>query len=79
MTVTVCGVFQFTAVKVRLAGLTVPSVVSLLVIGTVTFARGCRVSATLKVMRARFSSVVLPLCSVITRSGGTSLSVIVAV
>ena len=29
VTVTVCGTFQFAVVKVRLAGLTVPSVVSL--------------------------------------------------
>ena len=79
MTVTVCPVFQFAGVKVRLDTLTVPSVVSLLTTGTVTFARGCRVSATVKVMLARFSLVVVPLCAVIARSGGTSLSVIVAV
>ena len=38
VTVTVCGVVPFVAVKVRLAGETVPSVVSLLLSGIVTLA-----------------------------------------
>ena len=41
VTVTVCGTFQFAAVKVRLAGRTVPSVVSLELRPIVTSAVGC--------------------------------------
>ena len=49
MTVTVCGRFQFALVKVRLAGLTVPSVVSLELRPIVTSAVGCVLSTTVNV------------------------------
>src|SRR6187399_1562907 len=46
VTVTVCGMFQFAGVKVKLAGATVPSVVSLDDNGIVTFAVGAVSSLT---------------------------------
>ena len=49
VTVTVCGVFQFASVKVRLAGLTVPSVVLFELTPIVTFAVGCEFRTTLNV------------------------------
>ena len=55
MTVTVCATFQFAVVKVRLAGLTVPSVVSLELRAIVTSAVGWVLSTTVKVaVPARF-------------------------
>ena len=48
-TVTVCGVFQFALVNVRLTGLTVPSLVSLELSPITTLAVGCDVSTTVKV------------------------------
>ena len=48
-TVTVCGVFQFALVNVRLTGLTVPSVVSLELRPITTLAVGCDVSTTVNV------------------------------
>ena len=49
VTVTVCAVFQLAAVKVRLAGATVPSPVSLEVRAMVTSAVGWALSTTVKV------------------------------
>jgi hypothetical protein len=49
VTVTVCGVCQFAFVKIRLAGRTVPSVVSLELRAIVTLAVGCVVSTTVNV------------------------------
>ncbi len=46
---TVCGVLQFAAVKVRLAGETTPSVVLLDPTGIVTSAVGCDFSTTVNV------------------------------
>ena len=59
MTVTVCAVLQLAAVKVRLAGETVPSVVSLLDRAIVTSAVGWLPSTTVK--------VAVPPASVVTR------------
>ena len=60
VTVTVCGVAQLAAVKVRLAGATVPSVVSLLEIPVETSAVGSAFRTTVKVAVPP-ASVVLPL------------------
>ena len=59
MTVTVCGVFQLAAVKVNVAGDTVPSVVSLDEMPIVTSAAGCVLSTTV--------NVAVPPASVVTR------------
>ena len=58
VTVTVCAVFQSAAVKVRLAGATVPSPVSLEVRAMVTSAVGWALSTTVKVAVPAAASVV---------------------
>ena len=70
VTVTVCGVSQFALVNVRLAGLTVPSVVSFELRPIVTFAVGCVFSTTL--------NVAVPPASVVDRPA-VGLTVIPAV
>ena len=60
VTVTVCGAFQLAAVKVRLAGATVPSVVSLEDRPMVTSAVGWVLSTTVKVAVPPASVVVRP-------------------
>ena len=57
MRVTVWGTFQFVDVKTSLAGLTVPSDVSLLDSGTVTLAVGALLSWTVNVAVAPDSDV----------------------
>ena len=64
MTVTVCAVFQLAVVKVRLAGETVPSVVSLELSAIVTSAVGCVLSTTVKVAVPPASVVVSPVVGV---------------
>ena len=76
MTVTVCGTFQLAAVKVRLAGATVPSVVSLEVRPMVTSAVGWVLSTTVKVAVPPASVVVRPEVGV-TVMPAVSLSVLV--
>ena len=76
VTVTVCGTFQFALVKVRLAGLTVPSVVSLELRPIVTSAVGCVFSTTVKVAVPPASVVVRPDVGV-TVMPAVSLSVLV--
>ncbi len=49
VTVTVCGVSQLLALKLRLAGVTLPSVLSLLEVATVTVPVGWLDSLTVKV------------------------------
>ena len=49
VTVTMCGAFQFALVKVKLAGLTVPSAVLLLCTGMTTSAVGWELRAMVKV------------------------------
>ena len=61
VTVTVWALFQLAGVKVRLAGETVPSVISLLATGIVTFAVGWLLSTTVKVAVPPDSVVVRPL------------------
>ena len=61
MTVTVCAVLQLAAVKVRLAGETVPSVVSLQDRAIVTSAVGWLSSMTVKVAVPPASVVIRPL------------------
>ena len=60
VTVTVCATFQFAVVKVRLAGLTVPSVVSLELSAIVTSAVGWVLSTTVNVAVPPASVVVSP-------------------
>ena len=60
MTVTVCGVFQFAAVNVTLAGLTVPSDGLLELSPIVTSAVGCEFSTIVKVAVPPLSVVVRP-------------------
>ena len=60
VTVTVCGVFQFAVVNVTLAGLTVPSDVSLELSPIVTFAVGCAVRTMVNVAVPPASVVVRP-------------------
>ena len=76
VTVTVCGTFQFAVVKVRLAGLTVPSVVSLELSPMVTSAVGWVFSTTVKVAVPPASVVVRPDVGV-TVMPAVSLSVLV--
>jgi hypothetical protein len=57
VTVAVCATFQFAAVKVKLAGATVPSPVFELARGIVTLAVGWLVSFTVNVADVRFSLV----------------------
>ena len=76
VTVTVCGVFQLADVNVTEVGLTVPSVVSLLLSPTVTSAVGCAVSTTVNVAVPPASVVVNPLVGV-TVMPDASLSVFV--
>ena len=58
--VTVCATFQFAAVKITLAGLTVPSVTSFEIKPIVTSAVGCEVRTTVKVAVPPASLVVSP-------------------
>ncbi len=60
MTVTVCGVSQFAAVKVTLAGETTPSVVSLDASGIVTSAVGCDVRTIVNATDSPDSDVKTP-------------------
>src|SRR2546423_10700223 len=60
VTVTVWGVFQLAAVKVKLDGETVPSAVLPLLMGTVTFAVGWLFNTTVKVAVPPASVVVNP-------------------
>ena len=60
MAVTVCALFQSAVVKVRLAGLTVPSVVSLLDSAIVTVAGGCVFRTTVKLAVPPLSVVTSP-------------------
>ena len=76
VTVTVRGVFQLPVVNVRLAGLTVPSVVSLEVRPMVTSAVGCDANTTVKVAVPPASVVVRPKVGV-TVMPASSLSVLV--
>ena len=75
MTVTVCGAFQLAAVNVRLAGATVPSVVSLELSAIVTSAVGCAVSTTVKVAVPPASVVVRPEVGVTVMPGGVVVGV----
>ena len=61
MTVTVCAMFQLATVKVRLAGVAVPSVVSLLDRAMLTSALGWLLSTTVKLAVPPASVVVRPL------------------
>ena len=74
--VTVCGVFQFAGVNVRLAGLTAPSVTSLVLRPMVTSAVGWVVSTTVNVAVPPASVVVRPDVGV-TVMPAASLSVLV--
>ena len=76
VTVTVCAVFQFALVKVRLAGATAPSVASLELSAMVTSAVGCVVSTTVNVAVPSASVVVRPEVGV-TVMPEASLSVLV--
>ena len=76
VTVTVCGVLQLPVVKVRVAGATVPSVVSLELRPMVTSAVGCEARTTVKVAVPPASVVVRPLVGV-TVMPAASLSVVV--
>src|SRR5207249_1413510 len=76
VTVRPWGVFQFAVVNVTDAGDTVPSVVSLLEIGTVTVAVGCEVSTTVKVAVPPLSVVVRPAVG-FTMKPALSLSMLV--
>ena len=76
VTVTVCATFQFAVVKVRLAGRTVPSVVSLELSAIVTLAVGCVLSTTVNVAVPPASVVVRPVVGV-TVIPAASLSVLV--
>ena len=69
VTVTVCAVFQFAAVNVSDAGLTVPSVVSFELSPIVTSAVGCASSTTVKVAVPPASVVVSPLVGVTVMPG----------
>ena len=75
VTVTVCATFQFAVVKVRLAGLTVPSVVSLELSAIVTSAVGCVLSTTVKVAVPPASVVVRPAVGVTVMPGGVVVGV----
>ena len=68
--VAVCAVFQLAGVKVKFAGDTVPSVVSLLESAIVTSAVGWLVSTTVK--------AALPPASVVTRSPPIDVTVMPA-
>ena len=78
VTVTVCGVFQFAGVKVRLTGETVPSLVLLDDKSMVTSAVGSVLSTTVKVSVPPASVVVRPEMG-FTVIPGVSLSVLVTV
>ena len=76
VTVIVCGVFQLAVVKVTLAALTVPSVVSFELTPIVTFAVGCEFSTIVNVAVPPASVVVRPDVGV-TVMPAVSLSVLV--
>ena len=75
VTVTVCGVFQFAFVNVTLAGLTVPSDVSLELSPIVTFAVGCEFSTIVKVAVPPLSVVVRPKVGADGDAGGVVVDV----
>ena len=77
VTVTVWALFQFAVVKVRLAGLTVPSVVSLLESPIVTLAVGWVLQHHREAGRAPASVVTRPLTGFTVIPGEGSLSVFV--
>ena len=64
VTVTVCATFQLTVVKVRVDGLTVPSVTSFELRPIVTSAVGCDRSTTAKVVVPAPSVVIRPVIGV---------------
>ena len=76
--VTVCGVLQFAAVKIRLLRAIVPSVVSSDVMGSVTSAVGSAVSTTVKDAVVPLSEDVKPVVGETTKPS-TVVSVFVAV
>ncbi len=76
MTVTVCAVLQLAAVKVRLAGETVPSPVSLLTIGSVTLAVGWLVNTTVKLAVPPASVVIRPLVGLTVMSALSSSTLV---
>ena len=73
VTVTVCAMFQLAAVKIRLAGETVPSVVSLLDSAMLTSALGWVSSTTVKLAVPPASVVIRPLVGLTLMPGAPEL------